>query len=93
MDVGAVQEAATSSQGHQAGSGRSQPAASEPLGTDVSSSVEGTFPGAKSWAELGATVVFEKVLTSSDINPHGRIVVPKVNIVNKTFSCHAYLKS
>ena len=37
-----------------------------------------TLPGAKSWTELGANVLFEKVLTSSDINPQGRIVVPKV---------------
>jgi len=36
------------------------------------------LPGAKSWTELGADVLFEKVLTSSDINPQGRIVVPKV---------------
>lgn len=38
-----------------------------------------TLPGAKSWSKLGANVLFEKVLTSSDINPQGRIVVPKAN--------------
>ena len=37
-----------------------------------------TLPGARSWADLDANVLFEKVLTSSDINPQGRIVVPKV---------------
>lgn len=80
-----MQEAATSSQAQQTASGRSQPATSE-AAADVTSSVEGVFPGAKSWAELGATVVFEKVLTSSDINPQGRIVVPKVSIVRASLS-------
>ncbi len=37
-----------------------------------------TLPGARSWTDLDASVLFEKVLTSSDINPQGRIVVPKV---------------
>ena len=46
-----------------------------------------TLPGAKSWSKLGANVLFEKVLTSSDINPQGRIVVPKVmSVVLKTKS-------
>ena len=36
------------------------------------------MPGARSWTDLDASVLFEKVLTSSDINPQGRIVVPKV---------------
>lgn len=36
------------------------------------------LPGARSWTDLDANVLFEKVLTSSDINPQGRIVVPKV---------------
>ncbi|KAL3144170.1 hypothetical protein ABBQ32_003954 [Trebouxia sp. C0010 RCD-2024] len=38
-----------------------------------------TLPGAKSWESIGASVLFEKVLTSSDINPQGRIVVPKAH--------------
>lgn len=37
------------------------------------------LPGARSWTDLDANVLFEKVLTSSDINPQGRIVVPKAN--------------
>ena len=37
------------------------------------------MPGASSWEDIGASVLFEKVLTSSDINPQGRIVVPKVS--------------
>ena len=37
------------------------------------------MPRARSWEDIGASVLFEKVLTSSDINPQGRIVVPKVS--------------
>lgn len=48
------------------------------MDADEVPSADSTFPGAKSWDELGAKVLFEKVLTSSDINPQGRIVVPKV---------------
>ncbi len=47
-----------------------------------------TLPAARSWADLDANVLFEKVLTSSDINPQGRIVVPKV--VTCLLSSHVY---
>lgn len=31
--------------------------------------------------ELGATIMFEKVLTTSDANGSGRIVIPKVRLL------------
>ena len=55
----------------------SNPADCQPVSTgDTAGDI--TLPGARSWADLDANVLFEKVLTSSDINPQGRIVVPKV---------------
>ena len=35
----------------------------------------------KSLSELGATLLFEKVLTTSDANGQGRIVVPKASMI------------
>jgi hypothetical protein len=35
-------------------------------------------PGHRSLADLGALLLFEKVMTSCDVSGHGRIVVPKV---------------
>ena len=35
-------------------------------------------PGHRPLADLGARLLFEKVMTSCDVNGHGRIVVPKV---------------
>lgn len=56
----------------------SNPADCQPVSTgDTAGDV--TLPGARSWTDLNASVLFEKVLTSSDINPQGRIVVPKAN--------------
>ena len=55
-------------------------AVSQPLSVGpIDTAGDVTLPGAKSWEQLEATVLFEKVLTSSDINPQGRIVVPKVS--------------
>lgn len=42
-------------------------------------------PAGKQLADLQATYLFEKVLTSSDANGQGRIVVPKVKVY--TFCC------
>ncbi|KAL0049823.1 hypothetical protein WJX82_010592 [Trebouxia sp. C0006] len=56
----------------------SNPADCQPASTgDTAGDI--TLPGARSWTDLDASVLFEKVLTSSDINPQGRIVVPKAN--------------
>jgi len=38
-------------------------------------------PGHKTLAELGARLLFEKVMTTCDISGHGRIVIPKVRLV------------
>ena len=38
----------------------------------------------KSLSELGATLLFEKVLTTSDANGQGRIVVPKASRLSQT---------
>lgn len=55
----------------------SNPADCQPVSTG-DTAADFTLPGARSWTDLDASVLFEKVLTSSDINPQGRIVVPKV---------------
>ena len=39
-------------------------------------------PGHRSPAELGARLLFEKVMTTCDVSGHGRIVIPKVRLVS-----------
>lgn len=40
-------------------------------------------PGHRSLAELGARLLFEKVMTTCDVSEAGRIVVPKVLAVDR----------